>query len=96
MFLCSDDNDTKCSKLLRASLSGKSGFHMRTKMSVLSINKMAPLALQAIRASLLAGVATWRIIILMNGLRLYLFFLLLKDEFSCIIIGELNTINVYD
>ena len=29
MFLCSDDNDTKCSKLLRASLSGTSGmcFH---------------------------------------------------------------------
>ena len=26
VFLCSDDNDTKCSKLLRASLSGKSGW----------------------------------------------------------------------
>ena len=25
MFLCSDDNDTKCSKLLKASLRGKSG-----------------------------------------------------------------------
>ena len=25
MFLCSDDNDTKCSKLLKASLRGTSG-----------------------------------------------------------------------
>ena len=25
VFLCSDDNDTKCQKLIRASLSGKSG-----------------------------------------------------------------------
>ena len=29
VFLCSDDNDTKCSKLLKASLRGTSGFYQR-------------------------------------------------------------------
>ena len=28
VFLCSDDNDTKCSKLLKASLRGTSGFSL--------------------------------------------------------------------
>ena len=28
MFLCSDDNDTKCSKLLKASLRGTSGYDL--------------------------------------------------------------------
>ena len=31
MFLCSDDKDTKCSKLLRASLSGTSGLDTRIR-----------------------------------------------------------------
>ena len=34
MFLCSDDYDTKCSKLLKASLRGMSGYVFPNKQSI--------------------------------------------------------------